>query len=113
LIKLRLFLDEDVHATLSHALRQRGFDVVHAQELKRKGKTDVEQLAFAVIERRCLVTFNVRDFVILHNRYQELNMEHWGIIVSKQMPVGDTLKKLLQKIGFAKSEDFRNQIVFI
>ena len=112
-MKLRLFLDEDVHAALSHALRQRGFDVIHAQELKRKGNTDFEQLAFAVMERRCLVTFNVRDFVILHNKYRELNMEHWGIIVSKQIPIGNALKKLLQRVAFAKAEDFRNRIEFM
>jgi predicted nuclease of predicted toxin-antitoxin system len=41
-VKIRFFLDEDVHAELSHALRNRGFDVLHAQELKRKGKTDGE-----------------------------------------------------------------------
>ena len=32
-VKIRFFLDEDVHAELSHALRNRGFDVLHAQEL--------------------------------------------------------------------------------
>ena len=65
-MKLKLFLDEDIHTGLSHALRQRGFDVVHAQDLKRKGKSDSEQLAFAVQEERCFMTFNVRDFVNLH-----------------------------------------------
>jgi hypothetical protein len=68
-MKLKLFLDEDIHTGLSHALRQRGFDVVHAQDLKRKGRSDSEQLAFAVQEERCLMTFNVRDFVNLHNQY--------------------------------------------
>jgi len=50
-VKIRFFLDEDVHAELSHALRNRGFDVLHAQELKRKGKTDREQLEFATEEK--------------------------------------------------------------
>jgi predicted nuclease of predicted toxin-antitoxin system len=51
-MKLKLFLDEDIHTGLSHALQQRGYDVVHAQDLKRKGKSDSEQLAFAVQEER-------------------------------------------------------------
>ena len=34
-MKLRLLLDEDVHSGLAHALRSRGYDVVHAQELDR------------------------------------------------------------------------------
>lgn len=112
-MKLKLFLDEDIHTGLSHALRQRGYDVVHAQDLKRKGKSDSEQLAFAVQEERCLVTFNVRDFVHLHNQYAAQDRDHWGIIVSRQIPIGETLRRLLKKVGLATREDFRNRIDFL
>ena len=112
-MKLKLFLDEDIHTGLSHALQQRGYDVVHAQALKRKGKSDSEQLAFAVQQERCLVTFNVRDFVYLHNQYARENREHWGIIVSRQLPIGETLRRLLKKIGLATRDDFRNRIDFL
>jgi len=112
-MKLKLFLDEDIHTGLSRALQQRGHDVVHAQDLKRKGKSDSEQFAFAVQEERCLVTFNVRDFVKLHNQYAEQNQEHWGIIVARQMPIGETLRRLLKKVGLATPEDFRNRIDFL
>jgi len=112
-MKLKLFLDEDIHTGLSHALQQRGFDVVHAQDLKRKGKSDSEQLAFAVQEERCFMTFNVRDFVNLHNQYVEQNQEHWGIIVSGQIPIGETLRRLLKKIGLATRADFKNRIEFL
>jgi len=50
-MKIRLFLDEDVHAGLAHALRQRGYDVVHAQELDLKGRSDTEQLMVASGQR--------------------------------------------------------------
>lgn len=33
-MKLRLFLDEDVHFGLADALRKRGYDAVHTQEKK-------------------------------------------------------------------------------
>ena len=112
-MKPKLFLDEDIHTGLSHALRQRGFDVVHAQDLKRKGKSDSEQLAFAVQEERCLVTFNVRDFVDLHNQYAEQNREHWGIIVSRQMSIGETFRRLLKKVGLTTQVDFKNRIDFL
>ncbi len=39
-MKIKLFLDEDVHSGLAHALRKRGYDVIHAQELDRKGRSD-------------------------------------------------------------------------
>jgi hypothetical protein len=112
-MKPKLFLDEDIHTSLAHALRQRGFDVVHAQDLKRKGISDSEQLAFAVHDERCLVTFNIRDFVLLHNQYVGQNKEHWGIIVSKQMTIGETLKRLLKKAGLTTQADFKNRIDFL
>ena len=49
---MSLYLDEDVHWGLSLALRKRGFDVIHAQELDRKGLSDAEQLAYAVEQQR-------------------------------------------------------------
>jgi hypothetical protein len=112
-MKLKLFLDEDIHTGLSHALQQRGFDVVHTQDLKRKEKSDSDQLAFAVQEERCLITFNVRDFVNLHNQYAGQSQEHWGIIVSRQMPIGETLRRLLKKVGLATRADFKNRIDFL
>jgi predicted nuclease of predicted toxin-antitoxin system len=66
-VKVKLLLDEDIHFSLAIALRKRGFDVLHVQELERKGMSDREQLNFAVVNERCLFSFNVKDFVILHN----------------------------------------------
>ena len=52
-MKIQLFLDEDVHSGLAHALRKRGYDVLHAQELDRKGRSDLDQLlAFPLSLRR-------------------------------------------------------------
>jgi len=59
------------------------------------------------------VTFNIRDFVLLHNQYVGQNKEHWGIIVSKQLPIGETLKRLLKKVGLATQADFKNRIDFL
>jgi predicted nuclease of predicted toxin-antitoxin system len=46
--KIKLFLDEDVHAVLSTILQKRGLDVEHAQEMEKKGMSDTEQLTYAV-----------------------------------------------------------------
>jgi hypothetical protein len=112
-VKIKLLLDEDVHLGMGLALRQRGYDVVHAQELKRKGLSDAAQLACAVDHQRCLFTFNVRDFVILHNQYMEGKKDHWGIIVTKQTPLRPTLRKLLQLIQGQNPEAMKNQLFFL
>ena len=41
-MKIQLFLDEDVHSGLANALRKRGYDVINAQELDRKGRSDLD-----------------------------------------------------------------------
>jgi len=112
-MKLRLFLDEDVHATLAAALRKRGHDAVLALEEKRLGLSDESQLNFATQENRCLVTFNVGDFVRLHNRWMDAGHEHAGIIVSKQLPVGEMLRRLLALLQKENSDSMRGQVRFL
>ncbi|QTA92224.1 DUF5615 family PIN-like protein [Desulfonema magnum] len=112
-MKIKLLLDEDVHLALADSLHRRGYDVVHIQEMKRKGKSDAEQLAMAVFQKRCLFSFNVKNFVILHNQYVNEKREHWGIFASKQIPVGEALRKLLYKLGNTSHEAMKNQLKFL
>ena len=112
-MKLRLFFDEDVHATVAVALRKRGHDAVLALEEKRLGLSDESQLNFATEENRCLVTFNVGDFVRLHNRWVDGGREHAGIIVSKQLPVGELLRRLLALLQKESGDSMRGQVRFL
>ncbi|MBM4293447.1 MAG: hypothetical protein FJ126_00885 [Deltaproteobacteria bacterium] len=112
-MKIRLFLDEDVHAALAHALRRRGYDVIHAQELELKGRSDQEQLALAVSQERCLFSFNVRDFVLLHNRWVRTQRDHWGIVVAKQVSFRETMQRLLRFLQHSDKEDMRNSLEFL
>jgi predicted nuclease of predicted toxin-antitoxin system len=109
----RLFLDEDVHLALADALRKRGYDAVHTTEKMRSGFSDESQLAFAAAESRCLVTFNVGDFVQLHNRWIELGRGHCGIIVSKQLSVGETLRRLLGLLQKQDAESIKERLIFL
>lgn len=111
--KIKLFLDEDVHLVLSRMLQKRGFDVLHAQELDRKGRPDADQLAFAIQKERALLSFNVKDYVVLHNYYMENDLEHFGIFVSKQIPVGEALKRTLIFLQAHRLETVRNQLLFL
>lgn len=112
-MKIELFLDEDVHSGLAHALRKRGYDVIHAQELDRKGQSDLDQLLFAVQQERCLFTFNVKDFVILHNQYAKNQQEHWGIIVSKQLPFRESMSRLLRLLQHTAKKTMKNNLEFL
>ena len=52
-MKLRLFLDEDVHLALAGALRKRGYGARHTVEERRLGMPDKDQLQFAAREGCC------------------------------------------------------------
>jgi uncharacterized protein DUF5615 len=112
-MKLRPFLDEDVHVALAAALRKRGYDAVHTLETKRLGLSDESQLNFATQENRCLVTFNVGDFVRLDNRWMEAGREHAGTIVSKQLPIGEMLRRLLALLQKEGSDSMRIPVRFL
>jgi predicted nuclease of predicted toxin-antitoxin system len=112
-MKIELFLDEDVHSALAHALRKRGYDAIHAQELDRKGRSDSDQLLFAIQQERCLFTFNVKDFVILHNQHSKSQREHYGIIVSKQLPFRETMSRLLHLLQRTAKETMKNHLEFL
>jgi hypothetical protein len=80
---IRLFLDEDVWPGLAVALRERGFDTVHAYEVKRGGMSDADQLVYAAQEERAILTHNAKDFVPLvveyyFNEHSHAGVEHHG-----------------------------------
>ncbi len=79
----------------------------------RKGRSDSEQTRLCRPGRTLFSDLNVRDFVLLHNQYAAQDKVHWGIIVSKQLPIGETLRRLLKKIGVASRDDFNNRIEFL
>lgn len=106
-------MDEDIHLSVALALRKRGYNAVHVQELDRKGKSDAEQLRYAVKKEMCLFSFNVRDFVLLHNKYVEEGEKHLGIIVSKQLTVGETTRKILKVLQLFSHESLKNRIEFL
>jgi hypothetical protein len=55
----------------------------------------------------------VKDYVMLHNKYARENQEHGGIIVSKQLPFGETLKRLLHKVRLFPQDTIKNRLEFL
>ncbi|MDI6793435.1 MAG: DUF5615 family PIN-like protein [bacterium] len=106
----RLYLDEDVHKQLANALRLRGFDVLSVHEVWHAGLNDTQQLDYAVTEKRAIVTFNVADYVKLNKQYLTSDREHYGIIVSAQLPVGEMLRRLLGLLNKFTAGELKNNL---
>ncbi len=108
--KLKYLLDEDTPLKCAAALRKRGIDAMHIDEANR---TDDEQLEFTISEQRCIVTFNVADFVSLYSKYIETEKKHFGIIVSKQINLNELYYRLIVFYDKYSFDDLINNIHFL
>src|SRR3990172_12062140 len=90
----RLYLDEDIHKKVATALRLKGYDVVSAHEVQKQSLSDYQQLEYAVSVGRAIVTFNAGDFDRIHKEYIKNGKNHFGIILSKQIPIGELIRRL-------------------
>ena len=110
---LKLYLDEDVPEDIANALRLRGYDVKTTKEANNKGLSDLKQLKYAASEGRIILTFNVADFYIQHNEFIRKGIEHKGIILSKQRPIGIITKALLRMLANIKPENINNNLLWL
>lgn len=110
---IRLYLDEDVHKKVAVALRIKGYDVISVHEVKNWGVSDFQQLEYATSQGRAIFTFNKADFIKLHNEYTEGGKSHFGILLSKQIPLNECVKRLTMFLFEHTSEEVKNNIYWI
>ena len=83
------------------------------------GASDPAQFARAIHERRVLVTYNVRDFVILAGAAATAARDHCGLVLinDRHLPpsdLGGLIKALATLLTtHADPDALRNQIVFL
>ena len=65
------------------------------QEAVNRGTLDADQLIFATSQSRVILTFNVKDYVLLAQEYAATARPHGGIIVSDHFPFRELLKRTL------------------
>jgi len=71
-------LDENVSGRLGDAIRAFGYDVLTTDALGRKGASDVDQLSFAALSRRLLITHDAGHFELLHEAWHRWSRD-WGV----------------------------------
>ena len=110
---ISLYLDEDVRVLLAEVLRNRGYTVSHVLEVGRNGKSDSEQLAFAIKHKMAILTHNIKDYVVLSKSYAALGKRHFGIIVSDQIPFNELLKRALRFLSSNTKKHIENRIIWL
>ena len=78
---MKFYMDEDVSPKIAERLRKKGIDAVSAIEAGNLQLSDREQLACAAGGGRCLVTRNVRHFIVLAQEAIRRQEAHAGIIL--------------------------------
>ena len=105
---IALYTDADVGLALAKQLRERGYDALSALEIGKFQPTDQEQLDYAISQRRTILTFNQRHFEPLYEEYWNAGKEHYGIIVSEQIAVGEMLRRTLKLLNSVSAGEMKN-----
>lgn len=109
------YLDEDVNPVFVDVLRNAGFKVHSAAELKNIGLSDEAQLNIAISLQSTFITFDKRTFLEDSNAEEK---DHFGIILIARRvsnlqiaAVADiTIKKYL---NYYTKEEFKKKVFYI
>jgi predicted nuclease of predicted toxin-antitoxin system len=109
----RLLLDECVWAKLASNLRSEGFDALHVIEVGISGVQDDEILQYATDNGRAVLTFNVKDFILLAKQWYVSGKPHAGIVVSNQLQHVELQKRIKRLLRKVSESDLANNLIFL
>ena len=111
--RIRIYTDEDVSISVCKALRLRGFKAFATIEENKCESSDVEQLEYATSIMAVLLTHNIQDFPRIHYEFMKNNSHHHGIIVAKQVAVGEIIKCIVRLAATLSAEDMRDRLEYL
>ena len=109
----KVYVDEDVDILVANLLLARGLDVTTVREQEMLGKTDPEQLAFAVSFERCVLTHNRLDFEKLHTNYLTNNQPHQGILIAKRKNPYQIAERVAILLDTLTADEIANQLFYV
>ena len=98
---------------LCQVLRTHGVDCLTTQQATNHGRSDEQQLLFASTEARALVTFNHKDFLPLVNQWHLANRSHAGLILSKELPLAELLRRFRRFLREHQHDDLIDQTFWL
>ena len=112
-IFIHVYLDEDVDVLVASLLHSRGFEATTAKQAGQLGKTDVEQLEYAISQKAAILTHNRNDFAALAQEYFSREGKHYGIIIAVRHPYGKIVGRLVSILNTTTADEMENQIIYI
>jgi predicted nuclease of predicted toxin-antitoxin system len=99
-MKIALLCDEHIPYGIVTALRLRGEEITHVEELGRKGLSDSEHLEFAAQHDFAFFTYDVPDFIILHKHYVQQGKHHAGLIFAQELSISEAVRRLSEFLQY-------------
>lgn len=108
--EVRFYFDEMLSYEIAERLRHQGIDVLTTPEAGNIGLRDVDQLSFALDQRRVLVTRD-EDYLIIHAK----GVPHAGIAYYKQevRSAKEIAEALILIHGVLSAEEMQNQVEYL
>jgi len=105
-----LYTDTDVHGKLAVKIREKGFDAGSAYEKHNDGLNDDQQLEYAALHGRALLTHNTKHFEPLYRQWWEAGKHHSGVVVSQKFGLGEMLKRTLRLLNHVTADEMRDNL---
>jgi tRNA A37 threonylcarbamoyladenosine synthetase subunit TsaC/SUA5/YrdC len=110
---IEFYLDEDVSVLVADLIRARGFAITTTQKSGQRGKSDAEQLDYAVKQRAALVTHNRADFEVLAGKYFNSGLKHYGIVIAVRRPAHEIARRLLVILNHVTADEIEDQVRYV
>lgn len=77
------------------------------------GTDDFDQQTWAAQEGRVLISFNVGDFARLHHEWLVKGRSHAGLVVSRQRPIGDMVRRVVRLGQTLSGDEMRDRLEYL
>jgi predicted nuclease of predicted toxin-antitoxin system len=108
-----VYADENMHVLVPKYLRIRGFDATNAEESAMRGRSDREQLEFAVSQKRMIVTHDRKDFLVLHNEWLAAGRPHYGIVLTALRPPAEIAYRVAELLNRLTADELKNGLFYV
>ena len=110
---IELYLDEDVDVLIADLLKSYGFSALTTRDAGQLRNSDEDQLAYATVQQKALLTHNRVHFEALAKSYFEQGKTHWGIIIAVRRSSYEIVQRLLGILNQVTADEMKNQIRYI
>ena len=106
---IKFYCDEHIHPAVSTALRNRGADILTAQDVRMLGIADETHLQFATSQGRAIITQDT-DFLRLHKS----GLSHSGILFAHQSKtLSEIIHSLIRVYQMKAEQEMKDHVEFL